>query len=65
MRSNCEFPSVIAAQVTTALQCVRNSANSTFLTARMSDNSHTDTRYLMVAGVAISGQSPLMYKNGW
>jgi hypothetical protein len=63
LRSNCVFTSLIHAIAT---PCIRTDGHSVFLSARMSDNDATNNdRFMMVGGVGLSPQSPLMYKNGW
>jgi len=62
-RSNCNQPATIFPVDDT--RCDRSNGNSVWLSARMSDNSHTSTRWLFLGGVLLSAQSPMNYKNGW
>jgi len=72
-RSNCVFhATVTTVGDSTNAGCSRSVAHSAFLTGRMTDNNPNTvpgpaniTRYMMVGGVGLTPQNPLMYKNGW
>lgn len=72
IRSNCVFHSNVnpSGDIAANTACLRTAGHSAFLTGRMCDDNPNGanvniTAYMMVGGVGLTTQNPLMYKNGW